>query len=256
MGKFNLKKHAEGYIDQVETRLQDQSKSMGIESTDDSGNYEYRLKETRKDPSGDETYQKLLEKNRESNSGDEITEAAMNRKDKTINDMEVRSDAMENTPLQDYSIPQDKKYEKEFVKAEQSDKRDTEFWDKYVGDQMLGMTTKIIDNKQPSQLISNYEDRDDFNKNVKMAEKVQSLKDADAVLFYIYKKAYMEDREVNEEEKQIIADVNSGKIRILSENAFPRALPMNIEEEVVGDEEDEKVTKRQTILNNQKRLSI
>ena len=255
MGKFNLKKHAEGYVDQVETRLQDQSKSMGIEATDDSGNYEYRLKETRKEPSGDETYQKMLENNRESNSGDEITEAAMNRKDKTINDMEVRSDAMANTPLQDYSIPQDKEYEKEYTEAQQSEKRDTEFWDKYVGDQMLGMTTKIVDNGQSSQLISNYEDRDDFDKNVKMAESVQSLKDADAILFYIYKRAFMEDRDVNEEEKQIIADVNSGKIRILSDAPFPRTLPLNIEEEVVGEEEDEK-SKRQRILNNQKKLSI
>lgn len=168
MAKFNLKQ-AQKSVPQAENRLIQHNEDMNTQSIDDSGNYQYRLKDEHKDPQGDSPYQKMMENSRDENSGEEVTEAAMNRKDKTINDMDVRSDKMSNTPLMDYAkkITEDKK-----DNTVPKSKRDTEFWDTVIGpDKEDGFDrTKIIRNKQRSQLISNYDNRDKFEKENKTAQ--------------------------------------------------------------------------------------
>lgn len=168
MAKFNLKQ-AQKSVPQAENRLIQHNKDMNTESIDDSGNYQYRLKEEHKEPQGDRLYQKMMENTRDENTGEEITEAAMNRKENTINDMDIRSDKMNNTPLMDYAkkISQDK--EDDIVSKS---KRDTEFWDTVIGpDKEDGFDrTKIVRNKERSQLISNYDNRDKFEKENKTAQ--------------------------------------------------------------------------------------
>ena len=66
-----------------------------------------------------------------------------------------------------------------------------------------------------------------------------SIKDADAMLFHIYATAAKSRRNINNEEKQQIVDINSGKMRLMaqlySENNPPMPLSPNhsLEEDVV-----------------------
>ncbi len=84
---------------------------------------------------------------------------------------------------------------------------------------------KKVDNNIPASArqLQNKEERFKGGKIDKMV--MASLKDADAMLLYIY--ANSKDRELTKEEKQQIIDINSGKIRVLSQmlDPFPRNLP-------------------------------
>ena len=227
MAKFNLKQ-ANQSVPQVENRLRTRNDELKTEAIDDSGSYQYRLRGEHSDPAGDTPYQKLMEEARNDNDGDEITEAAMNRSDgKTINDMKVRSDDMANTPLMDYA----KKMDNEDVLLS-SGKRDTKFWDEVIGpgspghDSKSFERTKVVKGHGGSQLVSNYDSREDFEKANKMAKAASGLlRDADAIIFSVYRKAAQEGRsELTGEEQQVISDINSGKIRILSGN-----VPQNLD---------------------------
>lgn len=217
--KFNLSKVSTKKAEIIsEKRINELNKEMKNEAIDDSGSYEYRLKDGRKHPEGDATYQKLLQEKRINSSSQGITEFELNAKSKTINDMKVRNDETNNTPLMDYSKEAENKCADKFSKENKRDKRDTSFWDDNVGQQMIGETTKIVANDQSSQLVSNYNSRKEFNKKMKMAETtLKTLKDADAMLYSLYRKSADEHRELTNTEKQIITDVNSGKIRVLSQ---------------------------------------
>jgi hypothetical protein len=95
-------------------------------------------------------------------------------------------------------------------------KRDTSFWDDYVGKQMLGEEKKQVDNVQPSQLLSNYDSRKEFiEKNPAIKKASSFMKDADTLLYGIYRNAAMEGRGLNSLEKQQVIDINSGKIRFM-----------------------------------------
>jgi len=207
---FNLKKQS---CSNVEKRLEESNKDSGLSVDDNSGNIDYRLEELRTHPDGMETTQKQLDSVREANENQEITEGALNNTKKgKFNLMKHRVDERQ-PPLMDYY----KTNKKEVVK-ESEKKRDTDFWDKYVGDQLEGEPTKIVSNTSVSQLVSNYDTREEFEKNNKSIKEASvKLSDSDAMLYYIYRKAALENREINEEEKQIVTDINSGKVRILEE---------------------------------------
>lgn len=123
--------------------------------------------------------------------------------------------------------------ERESKAAQQLDE-ETDFWDEFVGYQMLGTPTKIINNNEDSQLPNNpdrfkgldkvkisvdpnetiesvLKDQDKFRKMV-----MASLSDADAMIYSIYKQANKESRKLTESEIKQINDINSGKARILS----------------------------------------
>jgi len=123
---------------------------------------------------------------------------------------------------------------KAWSEAQKGQDWDTSFWDKYVGNQMQGPTTKITDNVQKSQL-QNHPDRfvgldkempimDRYQDSEKVWGKAEdfykmveaSLKNSDAILFTIHAKAAIEDRELTEKEQQMVTDVNSAKVRLLA----------------------------------------
>lgn len=217
--KFNLSKIPTKRAEIIsEKRIMEMNKEMKNDAIDDSGSYEYRLRDGRKYPEGDAISEKQLVEKRINASSAGITEYELNNKKDTINDMRVRSDETNNTPLMDYSKEAENKCAEKFSKENKKDKRDTSFWDDNVGQQMIGETTKIVANDQSSQLISNYESRKEFNKKLKMAKTtLKTLKDADAMLYSLYRKSVDEHRELTDVEKQIVTDVNSGKIRVLSQ---------------------------------------
>lgn len=220
---FNLKKMSQKAFSIFNTQLKDQRDKHGVESVEDSGNYQYRLEEDRTGSAEDKnvTYQKLLDDARSENDGQEITEAAHERT--TSGKFNLMKHRTEGKPIMDYwkesSMGKGLENEKDFEKESESQKRDTEFWDKYVEDQLIGPCTTIVKNEAPSQLLSKYKSREEFEKQtIHKKAAIERLKDADAMLYYIYRKASEQNREVNETESQMINDINSGKIRILSQS--------------------------------------
>jgi len=238
--KFNLKKMSSSKdIVALEKQIIDKNREQRTESIDDSGNYAYRLKDGHKKPTGDATYESMLADARVSKDDAGITEAEMNKENiKTINDMDIRSDKMKKTPLMDYSKKSDTELEAKSKTENAKEDRDTSFWDEGVGSQMLGPKTVIVSNDSESQLVSNYKTREDFEKANKMAKSTLSeLKDADALLYSIFRKASDQRRELSSKEEQIVLDINSGKIRILGQ--FDPA--QDFDPEILGQElEDER----------------
>lgn len=115
------------------------------------------------------------------------------------------------------------KHLEDFKKAESSPKRDTAFWDKYVGVQLEGegMPTKIDKNVPSSgSQLQNHPDRFKGGNIDKMV--MASVKDADAMLFHIHATVSKQGRDINDIEKQQIIDINSGKTRLIAQfSAMP-----------------------------------
>lgn len=221
---FNLKQARTTGTKQAQSRinekmLQDNRNKFDTQSINDTGNLDWRLKDVRKNPAGDRIQEGQLEDVRGKDNNQPILEAALDNKTGTLNKLRISED--ETMPLMDYPIASDVEREKDFKKADNKDKkdRDTAFWDKYIGVQLTNDKTTITNNVQPSQLLSNYDTREDMfkqNKSTKVASILTSLMDADAMLYHIYKKASTEKREISDIEEQQINDINSGKIRLLA----------------------------------------
>lgn len=104
----------------------------------------------------------------------------------------------------------DNQNQEEYKKAENEQKADTEFWDKYVGVQLEGPKTTVIKNipDRASQLPSKKKD----------AEEIKNfMKDADAMIFHIYATANSNNRELTHNEKQQIIDINASKTRFMND---------------------------------------
>jgi hypothetical protein len=253
---FNMKKHSDSVLKAREKELGDFGDKYDLDPADNSGNYDYLLREVRREPEGDVLLEKQLEKVRTADSDPVILDKALDASKKAINGMDHRVDPKDSPgPLMDYSIKADKDFEKEFKKAQDKEDRNTEFWDKFVGEQMLGEVTKITNNSQPSQLISNYNTREDFNKqNRSINKKAVALKDADAMLFYLYKNAATEGRDLSKEDVQQIMDINSGKIRILAQHDEPIEKIIKREKAVKdADDIEDKEKERQEIESEESR---
>lgn len=117
-----------------------------------------------------------------------------------------------------------------FQNARKGEDYDTEFWDKYVGVQKMGPRKKITDNVQSSQLHNHPDRHDGLKKDLSNTEKIDdmvmaSLKQADKMQFHIYAQASYEDRELTDNETQMINDINAGKARVLakSETMYKKA---------------------------------
>ncbi len=145
-----------------------------------------------------------------------ITEADMDQK-------EVDFKSKDKKQVMDINV-ETQKYDTKKIKALKAaeGKKDTAFWDKYVGVQLegTGQPTKIKDNipASASQLPNN-PDRFKGEKVNKMV--MASIKDADAMLFHIYATVAKAGRNINKQEKQQITDINAGKMRIMAQMIQP-----------------------------------
>ena len=224
---FNLKKYSQTTVT-TEKMLIEKNKEMNLAPPENPGNYEYLLKDVRKGQEDNVINEKLLETARKDANaeaskkgfaGDLIIEKNLNQGKNTLNP--TRSDDKDKIPLMDYAKEAENKLSEQFVEANNKDERDTEFWDKYVGVQLTNDKTTIVDNSQTSQMVTNFDTRKDFKKDNqsmgKKAEVLKQLKTADALLYHIYKTASVESRELTEKEKQMVTDINSGKIRCLAQ---------------------------------------
>jgi hypothetical protein len=250
---FNLKKFSQTIIP-TEKMLIDRNKELGLSSPTNPGSYEYLLKDDRKNQEDNVINEKLLETARKDAqtetgkkgfSSDVIMEKNLNSGKNTLNP--TRTDDKDKIPLMDYAKEAENKISEQFVEANNKDERDTEFWDKYIGVQLTNDKTTIVNNSQTSQMVANFDTRKDFNKDNKSmgkkAEVIEQLKTADALLYHIYRTASTERRELAEKEKQMVTDINSGKIRILAQFSPAEADHQLGSDQMVmkGDLEEEKL---------------
>ena len=230
---FNLKKHAAD-PKLYEKLLIDNNEGHGISEVKNPGNYDWLLQKNHKNKDNTVHYQKQLESTRTG----EGKKATIDRKlddDKKVYNLRRTDKAFAN-PIPHVNFVQeawDQKMYEAHRTAEDPD-RDTMFWDKFVGSDVKdSQKHKIPNNKQKSQL-QNHPDRfKGLDKTMPINESYQkdqstwtkedkvykmvtaSLKDADAMLFQLFAKAKVEDREVTDNEQQMVTDINAAKTRIL-----------------------------------------
>jgi len=208
---FNFRKYSEKVvIKPYEKMLIDQNKEDGLKPIDFS-NFNNSLEEDRKNNAGDEIWEKA--KNAVNKSAISIIEKQLNERKSYI--PHRNNDGI---PSMDQGMKGFLEVQEEYEKANKEDKRNTEFWDKYVGSQSDPHDiTKISDNDQPSQLLGNYKSREDFRKEnpsfKKASAKLDHLKDADAMLYHIYRSASEQNRDLNAKEQKMVNEINSSKIR-------------------------------------------
>jgi hypothetical protein len=156
-------------------------------------------------------FNQQLESSRKNETKVSIIEAEMDDKEVNFGD---KTEGV--SPINAKSEEFVKEHADAFKKAQ--DKKDTQFWDKFVG--VEGSSTKV-DNNIPgsSSQLQNHPDRFKGKDIKKMV--MASIKDADAMLFHIYSKASKGGRELNSIEKQQVIDINSGKARLLAQMVEP-----------------------------------
>jgi len=234
MTKFNLSKIAKkvGYRN-YNTMLTDQTDDMGLLAEVPSKNINLNMPVKNKDNTV--LFEKQLEANRKDEKEPIVTERSLDTSKKVYN--EKRQDKWNTNvmPINLATEVYDQEKAKAIIEAEDKQKKDTIFWDKYVGVQMEGPKT-TVDRNIPKSQLQNSPDRfknlgkgESTNKTVdteyneidkKYDEMVTaSLRDADAMLFHIYATATNEDRDLNEKEKQLVSNINNGKVKIISSAA-------------------------------------
>jgi hypothetical protein len=225
MAKFNMKKQAKetGYKS-YNRMLEQRTEDFDLQAEEGPPNVNQRL--TVKGKDNTLLYEGQLEEAR-TGSRLTITDKALDTEDKVY--VNKRNDMWDTDvlPINKATESHNQRHLKDFKAAEEKETFDTSFWDEYVGVQLEGEPTKVKVNTQESQLqnkaerfeglgkedvqeVATYKD----NKEMVFA----SLKDADAMLFQIYSRAAVEGREVTDQEKQIVTDINAGKARIIKEN--------------------------------------
>jgi len=212
MATFNLKKMSKT-VKPYEKMLEDNNKATDLKPVENTGNLAWNLSKLHKEPKGDQSYEKLLV--------DTHKEASNTIIEKQLNDAkggyQKKREVTDNL-VTEMAKSSEETRAKDFKKANDATDRDTSFWDDYVGVQMdEADITRIVANDQPSQLVENYKDREDFKKGTKETKKTaqveQFLSDADAMLFNIYRNA--QGRDLSEIERKQVNDINSEKIRTL-----------------------------------------
>ena len=213
MKKFNLSKKASAEDLTISDKGLDKNRKDMNLSNDQQGvvNKNINLSLPTKGKDNTVPFNVQLEASRKNKTSVSITEADMD--DKTVD-----FKSTDKKQVMDINVESRKfmdEHSDAYKKAEAASKADTEFWDKYVGNQLegAGMPTKVPNNIPGSaSQLQNAPDRFKGEKIDKMV--MASIKDADAMLFHIYAKASQENRGLTDEEQQQIVDINSGKIRL------------------------------------------
>jgi hypothetical protein len=213
MTSFNLKKQANKTPQILGKELCDQRKSMEM-CVKEQGVVDKNINLSLPTKGKDNTvpFNKQLDAARKNDTKDpQITEASMDKKEVAFGG---KTEGVSPVAAKSQSLDDEKT--KAYKKAEEEGKKDTLFWDKYVGVQLEGPSTKVDKNlpASASQLPNNparFKGKD-IEKMV-----MASLRDADAMLFHIYASAGKEGRSLTKEEEQQIVDINSGKTRILAQ---------------------------------------
>ena len=201
--KYNLKKKASDTESLVDKAIKENRNKMDI-SNEKQGTTEKNINLSLPIKNKDNTvpFNVQLNAARKNKNETQIIEARMDDKEVAFG---TQKDSMMD--INEETKKHVDKKEADFKKAEKDTKADTAFWDKYVGVDLEGEKTKVTKNIPDSatQLP---------NKDAAEIEAV--LKDADAMIYHIYATARSQDRDLEEEEKQQIVDIESGKARFMA----------------------------------------
>jgi len=216
MKKFNLQKRASSDDYTIHDKMLDENRKNMNLSNNQQGVVEKNINLSLPIKNKDNTipFNKQLEAERKNETSFAITEASMDKK-------EVTSDSKDKKQVMDINVKTEEYNQKHldaFKKAENDSKKDTTFWDKYVGVQLEGEGQPIKIKNNISNSSSQLSNQPSRFKNKEVSKMVMaSLKDADAMLFHIYSIACKEGRNLSSEEKQQITDINSGKTRLIAQ---------------------------------------
>lgn len=237
MSKFNLKQSKKDYFVINEKMLEENNEEHGLSEISDPGNINYNLGEkSRKNKDNTVPFNRqLTEASERDTTVPPNIEGKLNDDPKLFNDKRRdKESTMDLTAINALSEGYHQEKLSRYKEQEDNDKRNTEFWDKFVGMQLTVPMTYVDDNVKDGQLENDPNRFDDLNKtqpitgdfeeNQKIDEKPSkirkmvsaSLKDADAMLFHIYAKAHEEKRDINAQEKAMVEKINSEKEKILS----------------------------------------
>jgi len=214
MSKYNLKiKTAQQITDK---EIEEQRNGMGL-SNEAQGvtGKNINLSIPTKDKDNTIPFNAQLSASRKKETDFAIIEKSMNQKEVSFGE---KTDGVSG--INQKSEEMDSKRQEAHKKAENKSKKDTAFWDKYIGVQLEGSMKGVSGNlpDSASQLPGNPE-RFKGKKVDKMV--MAALKDADAMMFHIYATASSQDRDLTENERQQIIDINCGKNRIFAQLAQP-----------------------------------
>lgn len=193
---------------------------------------EKQLDKVRDENDGQEVAEKQLKKSRENKDRTKTLENQLSKvrtssetvtleaqlDGQKVDDTPVRNglDKHQALPVNLLAETNDQKKVKALEKA--AEDPETAFWDKYVDSQMVGEHTKVPNKTGPSQLQNN-PDRfsglkaDDVMKNKNVKEMVMaSLRDADAMLYHIYRAAAEHGRDLTADEQKLVEGINRDKV--------------------------------------------
>ena len=231
MKTFNLKKKAASDVAITDKTIQENREDMNLcNKAQGVVGKNINLSLPVKNKDNTVPFNTQLEAARKNETDVAITEAGMDDK---ITDFKAK----DKKQIMDINVESqkfdDKKVE-EFKKAQEDSKKDTAFWDKYVGVQLEGKMKNIDNNISDS--ASQLHNKPERFKGKKIDKAVMaSLQDADAMLFHIYANAAKTGRDLTEDEKQQITDINAGKMRLMAQAPFPgTATTVTIKEELGG----------------------
>ncbi len=247
---FNLKKYAQSVNNSVlpvSSALEDSSERRNSLSEEKFiPNFNNYLEKDHKETKDVVLLQAQLESKRASNDNPQVIEKMLDASDSALyphrqSDGIDRHDVM---PINLVSESHDRKFREAF--SEQNNDADTSFWDKFVGEQLDDKDNRkkiISQNPKSSQLQNNpdrfgnlqdlpvfsdaEENRDHllskatvepmagFRSKEKGIDMMDSLREADRVMFETYFKAASEGRGLNNLEKEIIAGIDASKKKIL-----------------------------------------
>ena len=152
MSIFNLKKKSKDYgYKNVNNLLKDKNKETNLTVIEPAGNINQIL--TTKNLDNIEINEKQLEAKRQGKDSFMITDKALDNSDKLYNDkrLDETGDIM---PINLLSESFDQKHLEAYKKAEEK-KKDTMFWDKYVGVQLEEDKTVVGKNIEKNQIENN-----------------------------------------------------------------------------------------------------
>lgn len=99
----------------------------------------------------------------------------------------------------------------------QKEKKQQRYMDSIQGQQLVGEPKKIVKNNMHSQLFSNYDSQQDFrNANSSIKKSKEKLIQADSKLYYIFRTASQQKRQLNQSQKNLVDLINDQKSDILT----------------------------------------
>src|SRR5665213_3241378 len=218
---FNLKKAQTESVKNQELMLEGTRERKHSLDGKTTSTHEEQLKDVRKDKDLDTTTEDQLDEVRQADVTEgRLTEGQLEHHTPPEGYVPNRNanDNLQMLPLDALNAAQEAEHIRAFNEFSEPS-RDTAFWDKALGVQLEDKRTK-----QPNQVpesgsqLQNSEGRlsnlkvEDMGKHNALKEMVMaSLKDADAMLYFIFHKAATEKRELNAEEAALVAGITKDK---------------------------------------------